>query len=299
MAFDARGRDLLTPADATSPKVLACDLVRASVAPDRTLLALEATPSRGQALTRLVGCKGGGHLRAALAQALPEERRNATPLHLLIDDFSGASLIAHWAWSRWVPDWLVWPGDRRTQSEVRALRAQSMEGVCVGFGAGASSLKDIHGDQQRSYPAMPLQRADDPIAWHDMPASQGVAMRRARRLDLWIDPHRPETIQVDAMFQDSASQPDGGRAAIHFYTLHASLDRNRGALQSLVATPYTLPYPECPSATDNLQVLLGEPVATLRERVLELLAKDRSCTHLNDALRALAEVPALAQHLAH
>jgi hypothetical protein len=36
----------------------------------------------------------------------------------------------------------------------------------------------------------------------------------------------------------------------------------------------------------------------LRHVVLERLARTKGCTHLNDALRALAEVPVLAERLA-
>ena len=39
------------------------------------------------------------------------------------------------------------------------------------------------------------------------------------------------------------------------------------------------------------------PAAALRHVVLERLARTNGCTHLNDALRALAEVPVLADAL--
>jgi hypothetical protein len=39
------------------------------------------------------------------------------------------------------------------------------------------------------------------------------------------------------------------------------------------------------------------PLPELREKVLAELKGTAGCTHLNDALRALAEVPALVQHL--
>jgi hypothetical protein len=50
---------------------------------------------------------------------------------------------------------------------------------------------------------------------------------------------------------------------------------------------------ECPSAAARALDLLGAPLAELRNVVLERLARTSGCTHLNDALRALAEVPVL------
>jgi hypothetical protein len=61
----------------------------------------------------------------------------------------------------------------------------------------------------------------------------------------------------------------------------------------LVATPRVLPYPECPGAAPNVTWLLGQPLPELRTKVLEILRGTNCCTHLNDALRALADVAAL------
>ena len=44
-------------------------------------------------------------------------------------------------------------------------------------------------------------------------------------------------------------------------------------------------------------VLLDTPLPELRDKVLAELKGTAGCTHLNDALRALAEVPVLVQHL--
>jgi hypothetical protein len=67
---------------------------------------------------------------------------------------------------------------------------------------------------------------------------------------------------------------------------------------SIEAEPRVLPHLECPSATANLSRLLDSPLSGLREKVLAELRGTAGCTHLNDALRALAEVPALLGSLA-
>jgi hypothetical protein len=119
-------------------------------------------------------------------------------------------------------------------------------------------------------------------------------MRRARRIDVTTG----NVITVDAMFQDSATVPTGGRVAVHEYQLSAQADLVTGELLSVHADPRVLPYQECPMAAANVGRLIGTPMAELRTVVLERLRTVAGCTHLNDALRALAEVPVLARHLA-
>jgi hypothetical protein len=106
-----------------------------------------------------------------------------------------------------------------------------------------------------------------------------------------------EQIVVDSAFQDSASRPDGGRAALHEYRLSLTADRGSLRILSIQAEPRVLPFHECPSATNNLVRLVGSPLQAMRETVLAELAGPAGCTHLNDALRALAEVPALVERL--
>ena len=62
--------------------------------------------------------------------------------------------------------------------------------------------------------------------------------------------------------------------------------------------PYVLPFGECPGAVAGALGLIGTPLADIRETVLERLRGPAGCTHLNDALRALAEVPILVEQLA-
>jgi len=58
-----------------------------------------------------------------------------------------------------------------------------------------------------------------------------------------------------------------------------------------------LPYDECPLAIGNVAALAGLPLSELRGAVLDRLRGPLGCTHLNDMMRALADVPDLAQHL--
>lgn len=298
--LDGCARDLLTPADGGAPRVLAEDRLHATMGIERRLLSLSARPGgprRDAALAGLAGRMAANGLRAALDEALPEEREAATPLYLLVDDLFGCGVIKQWAWTRWHEPFLLPSLPPGSSAQAQARRMAAMENVCTGFRSGSSALSDLDGTRLNATPVAPLVREDDPAGWHALPSATGVAMRRARRIDLWIDPAAPHLVQVDAMFQDSATTPEGGRVAVHEYTLAAVVDRAQGRLRSVRAQPRTLPYPECPAAAEQIAVLEGLPVRALRVEVLQRLAGPRGCTHLNDALRALAEVPVLAARL--
>ena len=286
-----RARDALTPRAGGAPVVLAEDSFEARLTPLREITGIAATPVR-PGLQQLVGARAGGGFRKALASAAPEERRGATPLHLILDDIAGSSLVANWAWSQWDPDWLEHA--RTVMGEgVWAKRLAEREGVCIGFAKGSSALDET---TERGVPtyAPDLRNPADPEGWHAFPAESGLAFRRARRIDLTL---AEGLLRIDSAFQDSATTPAGGRAVVHEYTLAATADPATLKLVTVAAQPRVLPHRECPSATGNLERMVGTPLPDLRERVLVELAGPAGCTHLNDALRALAEVPPLANRL--
>lgn len=282
-----RARDLLTPADGGPPRVLAEDVVRVGVAPDRTIEDIEAEPRR-PAIVGLVGARGGGKLRAAIGEVLPDERADGTPLHLLLDDIAGATLIAGFAHSQW-------DLDRMSRSPGQPPRRR-MEGICTGFQPGSSALdRELPmPEPRRVLPVDQLPDPDDPLGWHHLDEIDEVSMRRARRIDVRL---ADGLIEVDAMFQDSATRPAGGRAAVHEYRIEATAEPSTLELLSLSADPRVLPFPECPLAVLNIDRMIGTPLPVMRTAVLDELKRTDGCTHLNDALRALADVPVLARPL--
>jgi hypothetical protein len=134
----------------------------------------------------------------------------------------------------------------------------------------------------------------DPHGWHALPELPEVSTRRARFIDVRLD---GDTAVIESGFQDSAGDPDHGRVGIHEYRIHATANLVSGRLETLDATPHILPFRECPSAVAAAQAIVGSPINALRDVVLERLARTDGCTHLNDALRALAEVPVLIRDL--
>jgi hypothetical protein len=286
LRLDGRCRDLLTPRVGV-PTVLGEAGLEAFASLDRTIEQVASTPEV-PALAGLVGVRGGGNLRAALDRVVPEQRAGATPLHLLLDDLAGTTLIAGFVWFRWrdaVPE---------VAERFGRMPPRSMQGICSGFRPGSSALSPdgmLSGISQNVAVVPPLADPRDPDGWHELDPHPPIAMRRARRIDTWLDGDR---IEVDAMFRDSAWDPDGTEIAVHEYAVLATADRATGRLVSVIAEPRVLPFAECPGAAPNAAWLVGVEVRELRTEVLARLRSTDCCTHLNDALRSLAEVPALA-----
>lgn len=287
-----RARDLLTPFGGAEPCVLATAQFRILASPIREILSIEASVDHPR-LQEMVGVRAGGASRTALNDKLGDLR--GTPLYQLLDDYAGASLVAGWIWSRWTDDW----AGRAKNAGARATagRGGNMLNICTGFAAGASSF---HADgtpntvDQSSAEVGPLEHPDDPLSWHPMPFQRGPQKRRSRRIDCWRE---GELLKVDAGFQDSGSNPDGGRTAIHEYRVFAEIEAASGILFALQVLPMILPFRECPGAAVKATRMIGSRVQDFREQVLDTLSSTMGCTHLNDVLRALTDVPELARHL--
>ena len=94
--------DLVTTAEG-APVVVGEAEMLVTIGANRTVESVETVPHR-DGIDQLVGTQGGSYLRSAIETALPGEREAATPLHLLLDDVAGTSLIGGFAWSRWTPE---------------------------------------------------------------------------------------------------------------------------------------------------------------------------------------------------
>lgn len=269
---------------------MAEDAFEAVFGRDWKLRAIAASPPR-DGLEVLVGQSGGGGFRKALRAVIPVDQAAAAPLALVLDDVPGAVVVSMVAWSPWDPDWSYRAFGDLPVEQLLKLR----EDVCIGHARG-SSAQDPSRDRSTDDkpPAAHLPRADDPQGWHAMPAQAGrPGFRRLRRIDVTCG----ERIVIDGEFQDSATAPDGGRIAIHEYGFTVVADRTSHAILSIATDPRVLPYRECPSVGANLPRLYGERLENLRRVVPAALPGAAGCTHLNDTLRGLADVPVLLRYL--
>jgi hypothetical protein len=283
-----RARDLLTPLDGEPTIVAQADLAVVT-GRERDIQRIEGDPAPA-GLQRLVGCRAGGNLRKAIAAEMSDEAQSGSPLHLLLDDLAGSTLISGFVFVRWL-DHLPEMRERLTAPPLR-----QMVDICSGFQSGSSALRadgSIVHNQNTAYPG-PLADPTDPLSWHELEEPPLPAMRRARRIDVWAE---GDTIGIDAMFRDSAWDPDGRELVVHEYQIFGQADRASGVLRSVTAVPRVLPYAECPGAAPNAARMAGTELRAMRTEVLAQLRAADCCTHLNDGLRSLAEVPVLAASL--
>jgi hypothetical protein len=101
---------------------------------------------------------------------------------------------------------------------------------------------------------------------------------------------------VDAHFRDSYVD-DEGETVVHEYTVLARVDATTSTVLEAAATPRVLPWFECPEAAASAARLAGRTLESLRAGVRAEFLGASTCTHLNDMLRALADVAVLGAGL--
>jgi Protein of unknown function (DUF2889) len=294
MWLRCRARDLLTTSDGEAG-ILGEARLDVRTGANRVVEEIAAHPRR-HGLDHLVGQRGGGGFRKQIDAAIPGDRERGTLLFYLLDDLPAAALIGGYVWSRFDAS-----GRERSQmptppsrSNATAPQASALENICAGWETGGTAMRLMTSGRppMGTTPVAPdLVPSDDPFAWHELDELPLASMRRRRRVDVIAKNGAP--VEVDAMFRDSCMTPAGAEVAVHEYTMHATVDPVTTTLTSITAEPRVLPFIECPSAADNVPRLVGLPLADFRTTVLETINGVDCCTHLNDALRALAEVPVL------
>jgi hypothetical protein len=314
VTLTARGRDLCTAADGTATVLATARIDAVASSPGNVLQALATDPAEHR-LRALVGRRASSGFRHAVDELLPGEAGLGTIRYQLLDDMptallvSGYAVLASWhaadagrPQQRGVPSGhAVPPGGPGGGLPAEALRQVDMcagwvgDGVMVtGMAAGVPPyfegpvVAGIVGPE-----------GGDADGWHAHGRLPPGGMRRRRRIDVWLDTDSDGTpvARVESFFRDSYSPWDGGVPAaervIHEYSVRAVVATETESFLSCAADYGALPWPECPAATASAGRLAGMPVAGLRRRVREEFLGVGTCTHLNDTLRALADVGAL------
>ncbi len=288
-------RDYLTAASGQPGEVRDEAMMEAVLREDKSIVSIKADPAPDN-LQRLVGERAGGHLRLVLREIMPDLIERGAPLYLALDDLSGTALVSAFAWSQWYPDWASKIRENFSDEQFEKMMTDRID-ICWGLQEGNTGVQP--GGPPSSVAdadAGDLRNPADPEGWHELSDAEGPGFRRARRIDVSLD-EQSGLLKIDSAFQDSAKKKQGGRVAIHEYGLSAVADAKTLEILSLEPKPQILPFSECPGAVHNVQRLVGSRLDEIRDQVLAHLRGPEGCTHLNDALRALAEVPNLARHL--
>lgn len=184
----------------------------------------------------------------------------------------------------------------------------SMQDLCSGWrGDGVMARSIAAGDGvpvQDCPPAQPLPAADE-RAWHDVPALPAGHMRRLRRIDVV---RIEDEVVVDAMFRDSYAHPPSGDDAdgvdvggvdaadpseevLHAYSVAAWFGAESLELTEITTRAHVVPFGECLPAATTAARLVGTTAGVLREATRSHLSGTVGCTHLNDLLSCLADLP--------
>ncbi len=276
-----RGRDLRTAADGRGI-VRATALIAATVEGDR-VTALTTHP-RPPGIADMVGRRAVVGWRTGLWRHLRGQHDAGTVLHLVLDDLPGGMIIGGFTRRRAIAESaggpLPQPGRRLD--------------VCAGWAAESRAAITLAQTGIPPAPVTPLAPDlgcdTDSLAWHTLPELPAYGISRRRRIDV-LD--TGEEVVAEAWFRDSFTDADGAHRVLHEYRVAVTADRGSYAVRHLSAHPRVLPHRECPVAAASAQRMRGIPLGQLRERVSSDLFGPESCTHLNDLLRSLADVPGL------
>jgi hypothetical protein len=209
-------------------------------------------------------------------------------LALLLDDLPGAALVSGSGRLRAV---IEATGDLPGFADVE------LPVVCIGRrpdGAMARSRRQGRPLIGQGPPCGDLARLDDPLAWPEEPRLPPHGMRRLRRVDVArVD----DRIVIDSHFRDSYMESSGLESSVHEYEVVVTAGADDNTIRTVDVRPRVLPGPDCPGAVASAQAVVDQPLDQLRQFVRVEMRDDTICTHLNDQLRSLADVPALLNAL--
>ncbi len=295
---DARARDLVTEPDGTATTHAAAAMTVGLDAAGRITEIHESpgtgSPPDGVDLAALVGADTRTAFRREVARVASGDAASGGLWHFLLDDLVGARIVSGLAQQH--EEVLVGGGPMHEgiYADVNLL-FEVQAGICAGWDEDASMLRELRNEGSLPVsigPDVPPSDGADPLAWHDFAPLAAHSVRRQRLLDL--GPLGPEgTAAVDVHFRDSHVAGDGTQRVVHEYTARGTLDVAAGELTALSAEARVLPWQECPAAAASAGWAVGVPLGELRGRARGELRGVGTCTHLNDVIRSLADLPHL------
>lgn len=304
-AVDARARDLLTDDEGVGSVLAAASFEARLESPGGLVLELSGADHDDE-LAALVGVPVRSGFRARAAQAIAALQGDdpcVILLNQLLDDLPGATLVAGFALQHAASvagrDIVRDAGpasDERAPDSAGPDLMLGQADLCAGWAADSIMFTTLRSTGTIMTPlgpaAPPLLTGDDPDAWHEVAPLPPHGMRRLRRLDLGpVD--ADGTCAFDGHFRDSHVDGDGLETCVHEYAVAGRIDSRRSTVSTIETQARVLPWQECPGAVGSAQRVVGMPLDQLRPMVRGELTGSSTCTHLNDTLRSLHDIPGL------
>ncbi|MCP4434665.1 MAG: DUF2889 domain-containing protein [Actinomycetia bacterium] len=301
---DARARDLVTAADG-SAKVQGAAAMTVALDTAGLITEIGAAPGTPAPpatvdLAALVGADTRAAFRRDVAAAASGDAEVGGLWHLLLDDLVGARIVSGLAQQHEEVLLGGGPMHEGIYADVDLL-FEVQAGVCAGWDEDATMLRELRHEGSLPVSVGPLAHdlsSGDELAWHDVAPLTTHSVRRQRLMDLGPLADGG-TASVDAHFRDSHVAGDGTWRVVHEYTAHGKLDVEAAELTDLTAEARVLPWPECPAAAASAGWAVGVPLGELRQRARGELRGVGTCTHLNDVIRALADLPHMSSPVAN
>jgi hypothetical protein len=286
LRISAWARDLLAGAGPDDSLVLRAATVTVTIDTASRVAGIESGLPAG-VTAPLIGAAATRGFRARLAGLAgldPSSLESA-----VLDELPTVRLISGYAQLIELPAGAPQPSGLSASGRSRS----PMTDICAGWAAGATA-------DQRAQAGLPVVTGT-PAAlaitamtpyFHAEPGPRPRSMRRRRILDVT---RGRDGAEIFAYFRDSHIDAQLREGALHEYEVHARAAADAGCtLEHIDVVPHALPFGECPLAAPNAADLAGASLRDVGGTVKERLAGTRSCTHLNDTLRFLRYVPALA-----
>lgn len=293
--MSCRARDYFTGPSLDRARIAGEEWITAQMHFDAVVEAFAAS-NREADLAALAGLRVGGPLRKAVAETMPEEPANSTLLYRMIDDMAGGAFLSGAAWQTWLAGGM---NDFARAIDAPSIMDMKMEGMCISYRPGSPALlPDGRQNDRFAYRSVAPIAVDpdgDPDAWHPVLHFDTPNQSRLRYMDVW---RADGKVHALFGFQDSAAFPGTElRRLFHEYRGTVVMDPESLVLEAIEMEFGSLPYTTCHAAAQTPEALIGRSLADFRQTVIDVLKGTAGCTHLNDCLRTLQDVPAMVRTL--
>jgi hypothetical protein len=274
LMLDGRGRDEVDGAEVAYATMHATiDFTRG-----RTIGELNVDPDPRGLAAAVLGQPASLRLRDLL------DPTDTSLANLLLDDIGGAVLISGYALTLSnATEAFRGSGGSTADGTPRTFKLPL--NVCAGWEDGSEMPTAMLAGEPVLRIGRAAPRFDD-----DLPALAPGGMRRRRELAADIV---DDAVHVTSWFRDTYITDEGAETLVHEYDLSAIVDLASRVVTASSAKPGQLPATDCPKAAGSAGRLVGRSLPELRAYVREELVGITTCTHLNDALRALGDLEAL------